>query len=163
MLNGARLTPTLEIGARHDGGDAEKGSGVDVGAGFVWADSQHGLEVEVRGRGLLVHQDAELRDIGWAASLTWDRDPASDRGPWLALRQTMGAPADSGAGALLSRETLAGFPPGNEPGGRFETRLGYGLAALGGRFTGTPELGFRAVQHPPRPQPRLAPVVRPES
>ena len=54
----------------------------------------------------------------------------------------MGAPADSGAGALLSREILAGFPPGNEPGGRFETRLGYGLAALGGRFTGTPELGF---------------------
>ena len=49
--------------------------------------------------------------------------------------------------ALLGRETLAGLAA-NDDGGRFEAssrlegELGYGLAAFGGGFTGTPNVGF---------------------
>ena len=49
--------------------------------------------------------------------------------------------------ALLERGTLAGLAP-NDNGEselvqrRFETRLGYGMPAFGGQFTGTPEIGL---------------------
>ena len=49
--------------------------------------------------------------------------------------------------ALLGRETLAGLA-GNDNGEdglgnrRLELRLGYGVSAIGDRFTSTPELGL---------------------
>ena len=50
---GAELIPSVEIGVRHDGGDAETGFGADIGGGLAWSDPQRGLSAEVRGRGLL--------------------------------------------------------------------------------------------------------------
>ena len=38
LAGGSVLTPSLELGVRHDGGDAETGFGVDVGAGLAWRD-----------------------------------------------------------------------------------------------------------------------------
>ena len=35
--NGASVTPELEVGVRHDGGDAETGFGMDLGAGLRWS------------------------------------------------------------------------------------------------------------------------------
>ena len=35
---GASLTPSVEIGARHDDGDAEAGFGVEIGGGLAWSD-----------------------------------------------------------------------------------------------------------------------------
>ena len=32
--NGATFTPSAEIGLRHDGGDAETGTGVEIGGGL---------------------------------------------------------------------------------------------------------------------------------
>ena len=43
------LTPSMEIGLRHDGGDAETGFGADIGAGIAWADPRRGLGAELRG------------------------------------------------------------------------------------------------------------------
>ncbi len=37
---GSVLTPSLEIGLRHDGGDAETGLGADIAAGIAWVDRQ---------------------------------------------------------------------------------------------------------------------------
>ena len=34
---GATLTPSLEVGVRHDGGDAETGFGLDLGGGLAWS------------------------------------------------------------------------------------------------------------------------------
>ena len=34
--DGARLTPSAEVGVRHDGGDAESGTGLEVGAGLSY-------------------------------------------------------------------------------------------------------------------------------
>ena len=37
------LTPSVEVGLRHDGGDAETGAGMDVGAGLIVTDASSGL------------------------------------------------------------------------------------------------------------------------
>ena len=47
---GAVVTPSLELGLRHDGGDAETGTGVEVGGGVRYADAASGLSVEGRAR-----------------------------------------------------------------------------------------------------------------
>ena len=49
------LSPGVEIGIRQDGGDAETGRGMDLGAGLVLADGVTGLAVDIRVRRLLVH------------------------------------------------------------------------------------------------------------
>ena len=47
-----------------DGGDAETGAGMDVGAGLVVSDSSTGLAVDVRVRLLLVHQAEGFSERG---------------------------------------------------------------------------------------------------
>ncbi len=140
------LVPRLELGVRHDGGDAETGFGLDLGGGLAWSDPGTGLRAEVSGRGLLTHESAGFRERGIAGSFGWDPTPGSDRGPSLTLSQTMGVSAQGGADALLGRTTLAGLAA-NDNGDelerrRLEVKLGYGFGAFGDRFTATPEVGF---------------------
>ena len=144
-LGGGRLVPSLEIGVRHDGGDAETGFGADIGAGLAWSDPGSGVEAEVRARGLLTHEDASLRERGIAGSFSWDADPSSERGFSLTLRQSVGGPSSGGMHALFGRRTLAGLAA-NDDGDdlerrRLEATLGYGMGMFGDGFTGTPELG----------------------
>ena len=49
------LTPSVEIGLRQGGGDAEGGRELDRGAGLVLADGVTGLAIDVRLRRLRVH------------------------------------------------------------------------------------------------------------
>ena len=140
------LVPRLELGVRHDGGDAETGFGLDLGGGLAWSDPGTGIRAEVSGRGLLTHESAGFRERGIAGSFGWDPTPGSDRGPSLTLSQTMGLSAQGGADALLGRTTLAGLAA-NDNGDelerrRLEVKLGYGFGAFGDRFTATPEVGF---------------------
>ena len=140
------LAPRLEIGVRHDGGDAETGFGLDLGGGLAWSDPGTGIRAEVSGRGLLTHESAGFRERGIAGSFGWDPTPGSDRGPSLTLSQTMGVSARGGADALLGRTTLAGLAA-NDNGDelerrRLELKLGYGFGAFGDGFTATPEVGF---------------------
>ena len=44
------LRPSVEVGLRHDGGDAETGAGMDVGGGLVMADASTGLAIDLRVR-----------------------------------------------------------------------------------------------------------------
>ena len=141
---GGEFVPRLEIGVRHDGGDAETGFGVDIGGGLAWLDRASGIAAEVSGRALLTHASSGFREHGFAGSLTWDPRPDSERGLKLTLRQAVGAEANGGVDALLSRGTMAGLAANDNGDGRrrLEVRLGYGLPAFAGRFTGTPEIGF---------------------
>ena len=143
---GGPLVPSVEIGVRHDGGDAETGFGADIGAGLSWSDPASGIAAEVRGRGLLTHDDGDFRERGFAGSLSWDPSPSSARGPTLTLSQTVGAQASGGMDSLLSRPTMAGLAA-NDDGGtpdrrRLEARLGYGFPLPGDRLVGTPEIGL---------------------
>ena len=141
------IVPSFEIGVRQDGGDAETGFGADIGAGLAWSDPAQGIEAEIRARGLLTHEDSSFRERGFAGSFAWDPDPASDLGPSLTLRQTVGASATGGADALLAPESAQALIAANDEeddvrNRRLEATLGYGIPAFGGRYTTTPAIGF---------------------
>ena len=143
----ATLTPSLELGLRHDGGDAETGFGLDLGSGIAFSHPEWGLQAEVRGRGLLTHAAEGFRDQGFSGSLSWQQQPDSDLGAMLSLTQTMGESSSGGADALLSRVNLEGLAASDDEGTglqhqRMDLQLSYGLLAFGDRFILTPELGL---------------------
>ena len=143
----AMLTPSLEIGLRLDGGDAETGFGLDLGGGITLSHPARGLQAELRGRGLLTHAAEGFRDQGCSGSLSWQQRPDSDLGAMLSLTQTMGGSSSGGADALLSRVNLEGLAASDDEGTglqhqRLELQLSYGFLAFGDRFTLTPELGL---------------------
>ncbi len=144
----AALTPSFELGARLDGGDAEEGFGADIGGGLAWANPNAGLTLDLRARGLLAHEASGFREWGASAALAFDPRPSTERGLTLTLHQRWGASPSGGMDALLSRETLAGLAPRDgddahfEAASRLEGEIGFGLAAFGGQFTGTPNAGF---------------------
>ena len=143
-FGGGTLTPSLEVGIRHDGGDAERGFGADIGAGLAWSDPVRGIEAELKGRGLLTHEDSDFRERGFSGSLSWDPTAGSDLGPSLTLTQSVGGQASGGMDALLGRDTMAGLAA-NDDGEltrRLEAVLGYGVPVFGDRFIGTPEIGL---------------------
>ena len=139
---GAMLTPTLELGLRLDGGDAETGTGVEAGFGLQYADSARGLTVEGRVRGLLTHSDGAYDE--WGASGSIRLDPGvSGRGLSLAIAPVWGA-----ASGGVERLWAAGPAPGLAPDDRFEAgaglqaELGYGLRPPVGHGAFTPYAGF---------------------
>ncbi len=98
-----QLTPTLAVGARHDGGEAETGFGVELGGGLAWQAPEVGLALNVEGRTLLTHRDEEFRDQGVAAAFVYDPDPATPRGPSVTLRQDWGGKPPAGSRRCLRR------------------------------------------------------------
>ena len=140
------LTPSVELGVRRDGGDAETGYGADIGAGLSWSDPERGISADIRARGLLAHEADGFSEHGFSGTVSWDPEPSSALGPSLTLTQTVGATSSGGAEALLGRRHLEGLAPddgGDELERRhLDARLGYGFALFGGRFTGTPEIGL---------------------
>ena len=148
MPGGGTLTPSLEIGARHDGGDAETGFGIDLGGAVAFSDPGSGLEAEIRARGLLSHEADGFRERGVSGSLSWRQRPGTDRGAVLSLKQDLGATSSGGAEALIGPAALRSVAAdgGNgERSGREAWRaaasLAWGLPAFGNRFTLTPEAG----------------------
>ncbi len=138
---GGSLVPKLEVGARHDGGDAETGFGVETGGGIAWTDPALGLSLDVSGRTLIAHGNDDLKDRGYAASLAYRPDPATQRGPSLSLRQEFGGQAQGGLDALFQPATLEDRT-GSEATSRWTAEAAYGFPAFGGRFTGSPHAGL---------------------
>ncbi len=141
------LQPTLEVGLRRDGGDAETGAGADLGGGLIVSDTLSGLSADVRVRMLLVHQDAGFRERGVSVSLSFDPTPSTPLGFLARVAPSWGGEATGGAQALWGRETMAGMANGSPPSGnRLEAELGYGLP-VGNRFVGTPRVGFGTSEY----------------
>ncbi len=138
---GGHVTPRLEVGARHDGGDAETGFGVEIGGGIAWVDPGLGLSLDVSGRTLITHGNDDLKDRGYAASLAFDPDPATRRGPSLSLRQEFGGQANGGLDALFAPNPLEDRT-GSEASSRWAMEAAYGFPAFGGRWTGSPHAGL---------------------
>ena len=136
------LVPTVELALRHDGGDAETGFGVEVGGGLAFSNPASGLRAGLTGRALIAHADDDFREWGIGGSLALDPG-AQGRGLSFALRPAWGAEA-SAAERLLGGDPLSNLAANDtdEPGGRLDAELGYGLPAFGGQFTGTPHAGF---------------------
>ena len=137
----AHFVPKLEIGARHDGGDAETGFGVEIGGGTAWVDPGLGLSLDVSGRTLLAHENDDLKDRGMSASLAFDPAPATGRGPSFSLRQDFGGQAQGGLDALFAPAPLEDRT-GSEATSRWAMEAAWGFPAFGGRFTGSPHVGL---------------------
>ena len=141
------LKPSVEVGLRHDGGDAETGAGMDVGAGMVLSDAGTGLAVDLRVRTLLVHQDENFSERGVSLSLSYNPTPSTPLGFVARVAPSWGGQAMSGAEALWGRETMAGMAQGGvAQGNRLDGEVGYGLP-VGRRFVGTPRIGFSASEY----------------
>ena len=140
---GARLTPSVEVGVRRDGGDAETGFGMDVGGGVRYTHQSLGLSLGLKGRALVLHETADLAEWGASGWLAWDPNPSSELGPALTVSPSIGASAEGGAAQLWSRETLAGLdgdPMDANGTGRVDARFGYGMPLAGG--VGVPWAGI---------------------
>ena len=141
LEDGGSLVPKLEVGARHDGGDAETGFGVELGGGIAWTDPGMGLSLDLSGRTLLAHGNDDLKDRGFSAALAYDPAPATKRGASLSLRQDFGGRATGGLDALFQPAALEDRT-GSEAASRWAVEAAYGLPAFGGRWTGSPHAGF---------------------
>ena len=68
---GRSLSLQVEAGGRFDGGDAERGSGLETGVRLGYLDAHRGLDVALHGRVLLVHA-SDYRDWGVGVQASWD-------------------------------------------------------------------------------------------
>ena len=143
VLGGAAtVRPVLELGVRHDGGDAETGAGVELGGGVTYADPSSGLSLEARARMLVAHADSDYEE--WGVSATARLDPGErGRGLSFSLAPTIGA-TSSASERLWGAADARALAPGAEFDAARGLRgeMGYGMALFGDRFTGTPNLGF---------------------
>ena len=141
------LRPSVEVGLRHDGGDAETGAGLDVGGGLVVSDTSTGLAVDLRVRMLVMHQADGFSERGMALSLSYNPTPSTPLGLTARVAPSWGGEATSGAEAMWGRETMAGMANGGlASGNRLEGEVGYGLP-VGSRFVGTPRVGVSTSEY----------------
>ena len=136
-----RLAP--EIGLRHDGGDAETGTGVEAGLGVTWSDAATGLSAEMRARTLLTHADSDYGEWGMSASVRLDPGERG-RGRWFSVTSDVGRAASAAERLWAERSGLAFASPDGTfgPARRLTAEAGYGMPVFGGRFTGTPNAGL---------------------
>ena len=85
--NGARFTPSAEIGLRQDGGDAETGTGIEIGAGVRY--SAGPLTVEGQVRSLVAHEDSDYEEWGMSGAIRVTPS-ASGRGLTLSIAPAWG-------------------------------------------------------------------------
>ena len=144
---GLSLHPSLEVGLRRDGGDAETGAGVDIGGGLIVSDRLIGLSADIRVRMLLAHQAEGFRDRGISVSFNYNPTPLSPLGFMAKVTPSWGGQADSGTQTLWGQETMAGMPQGGlASGGRLQAELGYGLP-LGSQLVGMPSFAIGTSEH----------------
>ena len=140
LAGGGSFTPSLEIGLRHDGGDAETGTGVEVGGSLRYT-SAWGLSIEASLRALVAHEEQGYREWGASGALRFDPGQQG-RGLTVSIVPTWGTAA-SGISRLWDQSTTAGLAPDSPLAqaaaeGRLEAELGYGLLTLKGRALLTP-------------------------
>ena len=138
--NGATFTPSAEIGLRHDGGDAETGTGIEIGAGLRYTVGT--VTIEAEARTLIAHEAAHYEE--WGASGAIRIAPsASGRGLTLSI-----APAWGRTGGATERlwsahdATTLVAESKFEPTGRLAVDVGYGFGLPGNRSVLTPYAGM---------------------
>ena len=139
---GGSLRPTLELGLRHDDGDAEQGFGLELGGRLAWSSPGSGLMVEGTVRGVLAHEDEGYEDLSFGGSIRFD--PGVE-GRGLALSVSPSRGDSMGTAERMWSPHQSGSPYGagfQDRGDRLETRLSYGLAGPRGRGDLVPYAGL---------------------
>ena len=138
--NGATFTPSAEVGLRHDGGDAETGSGVEVGGGLSYIAGP--LTIEGQVRMLVAHEESGYEE--WGASGAIRMTPsASGRGLTLSIAPAWGR-TGSATERLWSAHDARGLGADTEfeAAGQLAMDAGYGVGLPGNRGVLTPYAGM---------------------
>ena len=133
----SRLAGSVAVGGRLDGGDAERGFGAEGEAELRYLHLGSGLGISGRGRLLLLHEEADLRDWGASATLSWQ---PPGLGLALSAAPRWGGPATAlAAGTSAAAEARSWWLPA-----AVDLRLSYGLELLqgAGRLAPFAEIGF---------------------
>ena len=132
---GGAFTPTLEVGLRHDGGDAETGTGLEAGAGLRY--EGRGFSISGSVRTLVAHEESGYEE--WGASGAVRIDPGqSGRGLSLTVAPSWGT--GTGTGGLWSARDARALTPEYEVEGeqRVDAEVGYGFGLASAPGTVTP-------------------------
>ena len=138
--NGATFTPSAEVGLRHDGGDAETGTGVEVGADLRY--TVGAVTIEAQARTLLAHEASGYEEWGMSGAIRVTPDD-SGRGLTLSIAPAWGR-TGSAAERLWSAQkpSALGTDSEFEPESRLEIDAGYGFGLAHGRGVLAPYAGF---------------------
>ena len=137
---GGTFVPSGEVGVRVDGGDAETGTGLEVGAGLRYARGPITIEGQVRA--LVAHEASGYEE--WGASGAIRVSPsASGRGLTLSIAPVWGT-AGSRSEHLWSARNAGELEAAQEfeATARLDTDLGYGIGVPGTRGIVTPYAGL---------------------
>ena len=143
---GAEFVPNAEIGIRHDSGDAETGTGIELGAGMRYRAGT--LTIEGQVRGLIVHEAPGYGDWGLSGALRLNPS-ASGRGMTLSIAPQWGR-TGSRAHQMWSTHNATGLGTNNayEPEAQIAMDAGYGFGAGPGRGVLTPYAGLTLGREP---------------
>ena len=128
---GRSLRVQVEAGWRFDGGDAERGRGLETGIRLGYLDAHRGLDVALHGRVLLVHA-SDYRDWGVGVQASWDPGE-KQRGFRASLTSSWGR--DGGGRTTLWANADAVMHP-----------AGMGAMAMGSQYRMESEVAYGGVQ-----------------
>ena len=138
--NGATFTPSAEIGLRHDGGDAETGTGIEIGAGLRYTAGP--LTVEGQVRSLVAHEDSDYEEWGMSGAIRVTPSP-SGRGLTLAIAPAWGRTGSAADRLWTAHDARAlGADSEFEADSRIAIDAGYGFGLPGNRGVLTPYAGM---------------------
>ena len=138
--SGASFTPSAEVGLRHDGGDAETGTGIEIGAGLRY--SAGPLTVEGQVRSLVAHEDSDYEEWGMSGAIRVTPS-ASGRGLTLSIAPAWGQTGSASERLWSAHDASAlGNDSDFEPDSRLEIDAGYGFGLAHGRGVLTPYAGM---------------------
>ena len=142
LASGARLEPSVVVGVRHDSGDSETGTGIELGGGLRYIAPAAGLSLTGRGH-VLVNGPGNYEE--WGANLQFLLDPGIvHQGLSLNLRSLYGEmPSERLWDRDLTQVSAATINNiNNKVLGHLDMEIGYGLAAPVGPALWTPYSGL---------------------
>ena len=142
FAEGEWIAPFVDVGVRHDAGDAERALGVEVGGGLRYAHSALHLTGELEARALLAQAAGGVDRWSVSGSVRFDPFPDSELGPYFTFSSSRGAGELAAvAGPLADTGAATAW--------NIATELGYGVAVLDGSATGTPWVGVSLPEGTP--------------
>ena len=127
LVGGGMFSPSLSLGARHDGGDGNTGTGAELSGGVRYENAATGVGASASVYGLFGRNDYEE----WGLSGLLQLSPGTDgRGLSVTLRPGYGSGGkDTGRVWTQGMRAEDASSAPTDPSGRLDARLGYGLWA----------------------------------
>ena len=119
------LTPSIQIGLRHDAGDAERGHGLEVGGGVQYQGDGFTLSGQIRG--LVAHEVSSYRSWGASGEVNIHRG-RDGRGLAFKVAPSWGVSQSQTDRLWTSDKIERAVGGADNPEARVEAELGYGIS-----------------------------------